>query len=107
VEGGYIPDAGAILAAISASTGVRPAVVVGKPNPLIVEEAARRLRLPLAQVAVVGDRLYTDIESGKRAGIPAILVLTGETQLSDLEGSATQPDYVFSSLGALAEVLER
>ena len=54
-------------------------------------------------VAMVGDRLYTDIAMGKAAGIKSILVLSGETQLSDLEGSTFQPDFVVDNLGSIAE----
>ena len=52
---------------------------------------------------MVGDRPYTDIAMGKAAGIKSILVLSGETQLEDLEESETQPDFVVENLGTIAE----
>jgi ribonucleotide monophosphatase NagD (HAD superfamily) len=76
--------------------------VVGKPSRLMAEAAAEKLGLPLASLAMVGDRLYTDIALGQAAGIPAVLVLSGETRLEDLRASAFQPEATFANLGALA-----
>lgn len=84
---GPIPDAGSIMAAIEASTGRRPDIIVGKPNPLVVEVISRKFNVSKEKMAMVGDRLYTDIRLGKNAGIVSILVLTGETTLEDLESS--------------------
>jgi 4-nitrophenyl phosphatase len=106
VPGGFIPDAGAIAAAIVASTGVPPQVVIGKPHPYIFQEALTRLGTPPAVTAMVGDRLYTDIVGARRAGLVAILVLSGETTLADLETATTQPDLIFPSVRELAQALD-
>ena len=106
-EDGFKPDIGAMIAFVKASTGREPDVVVGKPNRMIAEAAAEKLGLPLDSLAMVGDRLYTDIALGQSAGIPAVLVWTGETRPDDLAGSAFKPDYVFDHLGGVAAWLEK
>ncbi len=105
VPGGFIPDAGAIAAAIVASTGVQPQMIIGKPNPYIFQEALARLGTPSTATAMVGDRLYTDIAGARRTGLVAILVLSGETMLADLETAVTQPDLIFPSVHELAQAL--
>ncbi len=107
VPGGFIPDAGAIAAAIVASTGASPTVVIGKPNPFIYQEALARLGVPAHAVAMVGDRLYTDIAGARGAGLVSILVLSGETTAADLETAAVAPDLVFPSVRELADCLAR
>jgi 4-nitrophenyl phosphatase len=99
---GFMPDIGATIAFVKASTGREPDQVVGKPSRLMAEAAAEKLGLPLASLAMVGDRLYTDIALGQAAGIPAVLVLSGETHLEDVIGSPFQPEATFEHLGALA-----
>lgn len=101
---GPIPDCGALTAAIEASTGVAPKVI-GKPHPEMVGALCAKFDLDPRAVAMVGDRLYTDIAMGRAAGILSILVLSGETTESDLAGSPYQPDLMFRDLGELAENL--
>jgi 4-nitrophenyl phosphatase/NagD protein len=105
-ETGYMPDIGAMLAAIQASTGRAPDVIVGKPNRLIVEQAAARLGLPVSALAMVGDRLYTDIALGPAAGIPSVLVLSGESTAGDAAVSPFRPTATFAHLGELAAYLQ-
>jgi 4-nitrophenyl phosphatase/NagD protein len=104
-ETGYIPDCGAIIALLETATGVSP-LVVGKPEPLLVEMALERLGLAASEVAVVGDRLYTDVAMAARAGTASVLVLSGETTRAALDAPGPRPDYVFDHLGALADALE-
>ncbi|MCD6288860.1 MAG: HAD-IIA family hydrolase [Anaerolineae bacterium] len=105
VPGGFIPDAGAIAAAIVASTGVEPRVVIGKPNPYIFKEALARLGTLPEATAMVGDRLYTDIAGARGAGLTAILVLSGETKEEDLAAAGDLPDLIFPSVQALLQAL--
>lgn len=93
------PGTGAILAAVETAGGV-PAVVVGKPEP-IVFEIAREALAGCERVGVIGDHLIADIGGAKRAGLGAILVLTGTTSRVDLERAAIRPDHVLESLAAL------
>lgn len=97
-ENGFMPDIGAIIAFIEACTGRRPDLIVGKPNTGIVEAAVRRTHIAPAQMAMVGDRLYTDIETGIRSGMLSVLVMSGETTREMLASSATRPDYTFDRL---------
>jgi 4-nitrophenyl phosphatase len=106
-ENGFMPDVGAMIAFVKASTGRQPDLVVGKPNRLIVDAASIKLDLPVDQLAMIGDRLYTDIALGQTSGITTILVLSGETKLADLNGSPYQPDYTFENLAGVADWLER
>lgn len=101
---GYIPDCGAMIALLEAATGVSP-LVVGKPEPLLVDMALARLGLAAGEVAVIGDRLYTDIAMAQRSGTRSILVLSGETTRAMLETAGVRPDVVVDHLGALVPLL--
>lgn len=102
---GPIPDCGAMASLITAATGVTPKVI-GKPNPEMVEALCAKFGLEPESVAMVGDRLYTDIAMGRQAGITTILVLSGETQPQDLAGSPHQPDLIADHLGQIAKWLD-
>jgi 4-nitrophenyl phosphatase len=106
VEGGQVvPGAGSIVAAIQTATAVAP-IVVGKPEPGLFEHGLRRLGgLPPEHVAMIGDRLDTDVVGGKRAGLRTILVLSGVTALAEAEGASTAPDAVVPDLAAVPGVL--
>ena len=104
-ETGFMPDIGAILAFIEASTGRRPDMVVGKPNPGIVDAALRRTGLTADKLAMVGDRLYTDIETGLQNGMLSILVMSGETTEAMLAASKTIPDLKFGRLSDMIPLL--
>ena len=105
VQGGFIPDIGAMIAFAEAATGRRPDVVIGKPNAGIAEAAAERYGLPLEQVAMVGDRLYTDIALG-RCGVRTVFVLSGEGTLAELPQYEVQPDWIFEDLQGLVDALK-
>ena len=105
-ETGFMPDIGATIAYVRTATGREPDLVIGKPNRLIAEQAALRLNLPLESLCMVGDRLYTDIALGA-AGLPTVLVLSGESKREDIPAAAHQPTFVFEHLGALEEALQQ
>jgi ribonucleotide monophosphatase NagD (HAD superfamily) len=65
------------------------------------------MKLPVNQLAMVGDRLYTDIALGQSSGIVTVLVLSGETKIENLKDSPFQPDYTFQNLAGVADWLER
>ena len=104
-ETGFAPDLGAIMAFIQASAGRMPDLIVGKPNPGIVEAALRRTGLKVNELAMVGDRLYTDIETGLRSGMLSILVMSGETTEEMLAASETRPDLKFGRLSDMNDLL--
>ena len=98
-ETGFIPDSGAIAAFVTASTGKVP-TYFGKPYKETVEMICEATGYGCEQMCIFGDRLYTDIAVGKRHGVTAVLVLSGETKMEDVENAAEKdrPDYVFDSL---------
>ena len=106
-EKGFMPDIGAMIAFVKAATGREPDLVVGKPNRLIVDAAASKMNLQVNQLAMIGDRLYTDIALGQASGIVTVLVLSGETKIEDLKDSPFQPDYTFQNLAGVADWLEK
>jgi HAD superfamily hydrolase (TIGR01450 family) len=99
VENGFIPDSGAISAFVTASTGVTP-VYFGKPYAQTIDMISDSTDVCKNDMVIFGDRLYTDIALGKRHGVTAVLVLTGETSLSDVEQAKDddKPDFIFPSL---------
>jgi 4-nitrophenyl phosphatase len=100
IPGGLIPGAGAILAALETASDVKP-IIAGKPFPAMMEISLERLKTPLAQTLVVGDRLETDILGGINVGCPTALVLSGVTDLERLQKSDIHPDFVAPDLESL------
>ena len=105
IEGGQvIPGAGSIVAAIQTATGVAP-IVVGKPEPGLFEHGLRRLgSLRPEQVAMIGDRLDTDVVGGQRAGLRTILVLSGVTTEAEASKACPPPDAIAADLAHVADV---
>jgi 4-nitrophenyl phosphatase len=99
-ERGLVPGAGAILAALTATTGVRP-VVVGKPQPLMLRLAMTSMGGTAEDSAMLGDRLDTDIAGAAAVGMPSILVLTGVSTRAELSASPVQPNLVVDDLDKL------
>lgn len=99
VEGGLIvPATGALLAPIELATGCK-AYYVGKPNPLMMRHALKKLGCQREETAIVGDRMDTDIIAGVEAEITTVLVLSGVTQPEDIKRFAYRPDYVLNGVG--------
>lgn len=101
VENGFIPDIGAVIAYVEASTGRRPDTVVGKPNAGIARAVMEKYGVAAESLAMVGDRLYTDIALGAEAGITSILVFSGETSREDYAASPIRADYCFDDLSGI------
>jgi HAD superfamily hydrolase (TIGR01450 family) len=96
------PDCAAMLAALEACTERRAEAIVGKPSEHMAATLLARLSLPPDAVALVGDRLLTDVGMARRAGMCAVLVLTGATAPVDLAATgAPQPDLVIEDIGQL------
>jgi HAD superfamily hydrolase (TIGR01457 family) len=93
---GLVPATGAILASIEVASG-KKATTVGKPEPVMFE-VAKKFLPSQERIAIIGDRLDTDIVGGKRAGITTILVLSGSTKQDELSKSEIIPDYVIDNL---------
>lgn len=101
-ETGFIPDIGATIAYVKASTGREPDLIIGKPYRGIVEETLHVTGLKKEDMAMVGDRLYTDVATGVNFGITSILVMSGETTQAMAAASDIRPDLTF---GCLADMI--
>ena len=99
MPGGLWPGTGAILAAVETATG-RTAEVGGKPERRMFE-MARGLIAGAERVAMVGDRIASDVEGGRRAGLATILVLSGATSREEAERADPPPDLVIDDLTGL------
>ncbi len=105
MEDGPIPDTGAMIEMIAASTEHRPDVIIGKPNSPIIEALFEQFPYKREEIAMVGDRLYTDIQTGINAGIVSILVLSGETTREMYADWDQEADFVFENIGDIIEHL--
>lgn len=104
VEGGFIPDCGAMCALISASCGVSPRYF-GKPEEETIAMICERYGMRREEVAFVGDRIYTDVAAGVMHGAKGFLVLTGEADEETVRSSDIRPTAVFSSLKEMKDYL--
>jgi 4-nitrophenyl phosphatase len=100
IEQGQAPGNGAFLTAIEVTTKVQP-IIIGKPEPLLYEQAARQLDVIPAQILAVGDRLETDILGAQRAGMATVLLLTGVTSPEEAAASEIKPDWILDDLLSL------
>ena len=98
---GGLPDVGAYLALFKATTGVEPSHICGKPNAGMILHKIEELGLQPSQCAMVGDRLYTDMEMAAQADVVGVLVLSGEATLDDLEAAPQTPSVVVNSVADL------
>ena len=103
-EDGFIPDCGALCAAVSLSTGRQPRFF-GKPHAETMEKVLALTGAAPGELAFVGDRLYTDVAAGVDNGAYGLLVLSGETKEKDIAASRVKPDAVFRDLGEIADLL--
>jgi len=98
---GGLPDTGAYMDLFEATTGVRPERVCGKPNAGMILHKVEELGLRPDQCAMVGDRLYTDMEMAERAGVLGVLVLSGEATMEDIGAAPQNPSIVVGSVDEL------
>ena len=100
----YIPDCGSIAKLVERSTGRFPDFY-GKPSRHALDYVIRHTGFKEEEIAVVGDRIYTDIAIANGTKALSIMVLTGETQLEDLEQYDFRPDIILPSLAEITELL--
>lgn len=91
-------DCGSICAALEAATGRTPDTVLGKPDPAMIRGILHRHSLQPENLAMVGDRLYTDIVMAHRAGVLGVVVLTGEATAADAAVFSPAPDVIVAGL---------
>lgn len=98
-------DCGAMCACLQSATGRKPDAVLGKPDRRMLTGILQRHNLQPNELAMIGDRLYTDVVMGRSAGAVSVLVLTGEATQADVAAAAVQPDLVVPSLKEFGEML--
>ena len=98
-------DCGSICALLEKATGRAPDIVLGKPDPAMLSGILDRHGLRPSQIAMVGDRIYTDILMAHRADAFGVLVLTGEATAHDAEQANPRPHLVVPSLAELGALL--
>lgn len=106
IAGGFIPGCGALAAAIETASGVTPEVV-GKPEPMLLQEAMHMLGSQPGETVMIGDGLQVDILGGRNAGTHTLLVLSGSSSHEDLEKSPIKPDHVYEDLADLMNDLTK
>ena len=79
--------------------------MIGKPNGDIIDYLTDRVNEKREHIAMVGDRLYTDIAAGRNNGLKSILVLSGEASLEDVDASGVVPDLIFDSVREMIKVI--
>ncbi len=105
-ERGLRPGSGAVIAAIEAAAGVVP-LVIGKPEPLLLLEAARTVGAEARSAVVIGDGLLTDIAAAITVGARSVLMLTGVSTRAQVEALPTdrRPTAIVTDAAELAGVL--
>lgn len=98
IEGGrYLPDCGSLADMLENAVKRRPKFL-GKPDRAMIDIIAAEKDVPYENIAMVGDRIYTDVKAGINAGVNSVLVLSGETTREDFEKSDVKPTYVLNSV---------
>jgi len=99
-------DCGAVCDCITSATGRKPDKVFGKPDRSMIEGIMETHRLKPHEIAMVGDRLYTDMEMARRAEVIGVLVLSGEATRHDLKMSGLNPEIIVENILELAEKIK-
>ncbi len=103
-ELGFTHGNGAILAALQAATGVSP-TIIGKPEPVMYQQALALLGDHAGETVAIGDRLETDILGAVRAGIRSLMVLSGVSTEEDLRAADYRPDWIMPDIRAITQAL--
>ena len=98
-------DCGSICACLTHATGRTPDITLGKPDPNMLSGILHRYGLESDEVAMVGDRIYTDIEMAHNANAFGVLVLSGETTLDIADAAPKQPHLICDSIEVLGELI--
>lgn len=101
-EKGIMPATGALIAPIEIASG-REAYFIGKPNPLMMRSAMKRLGTEVKDTVIIGDRMDTDIAAGTESEIDTVLVLTGVTLKERINDFSYRPRYVLNNVGEILD----
>lgn len=106
-QANILVDCGAICACIEGATKRKPDAVIGKPDPQMLDGILKKYNLQPSEIAMVGDRIYTDVQMALNAGALGVLVLSGEATESDVSVSTVKPHIVTKNLAALQELIKQ
>lgn len=98
-------DCGSLCACIEYATGRTPDLVIGKPNPDMLSGIRYRHGLQADEIAMCGDRIYTDVAMANNAGALGVLVLSGETTLDTALNSNPQPPITAKNIMEFGKLL--
>lgn len=98
IEGGIAPACRSLIAPIEMATG-KKAYFVGKPNPLMMRNALKKIGVSRADSVIVGDRMDTDIIAGIESELDTVLVLSGVTSKKDVENYPYRPTFILNGVG--------
>jgi NagD protein len=99
-------DCGSICKCIEHATGRKPDIVLGKPDPNMLTGIKERYGLQSDEIAMVGDRIYTDVAMAHNAGALGVLVLSGETTEEVAAAADPQPHITALSLKQFGDLLK-
>ena len=102
VENGIAPSTKALIAPIEIATG-KKAYFVGKPNPLMMRSALKRLGVANEDAIIIGDRMDTDVISGLESELDTLLVLSGIATKEDIAKFPYRPKYILNGVIDLVE----
>ncbi len=105
-KGISIPDVGAMMQMFKASSGREADIILGKPYGYMVDYLLESIDADKSQTFMVGDRLYTDIKFGIDAGLNTILVLSGETSISEYEKSGLEVTHVLKDINCIPDLMK-
>ena len=100
-------DCGSICKCIEYATSRQPDIVLGKPDPNMLSGVQERYGVQADEVAMVGDRIYTDVQMAFNAGAFGVLVLSGETTLEIEAEAPRKPDLTAQNIAVLGELLRK
>lgn len=100
-----LPDCGSICAALEKATNRKPNIILGKPDPNMLSGILKERNLKPENIAMVGDRVYTDILMAQKAQALSVLVLSGESTIEDGEAMKQHPDLIIDSIKELGFLL--
>ena len=103
-EKGIVPATRALIAPIELATG-KKAYFVGKPNPLMMRVGLKRLGCRSEDTIIIGDRMDTDIIAGIESEIDTVLVLSGVTNMDNINEFPYRPKYILNDVGDIVKGL--
>ncbi|MEG2599758.1 MAG: HAD-IIA family hydrolase [Muribaculaceae bacterium] len=98
-------DCGSLCKCLEYATGRRPDVTIGKPNPDMLQGIKNRYNIDSCEIAMCGDRIYTDVAMAQNAGALGVLVLSGETTLETSLSSNPMPDITALNIAEFGKLL--